>query len=125
MIFLGFGHPAKFLIGESPLSRPQSPDFKWPLTREEKMEELDQVYPLYADTPQAPNIIAARDYHSKFPADQVVPETIVVFMDGRQIDESEISMHKGQPWCEVWMHNNEIAVQDNLLFSLREVSMIS
>lgn len=107
------------------MPRPQSPEFKWPLTRQERMEELDQLYPLYADTPQAPNIIAAKDYHSKFPADQVVPETFVVFMDGREIDESEISMHKGQPWCEVWMHYNEIAIQDNLLFSFRAASMIS
>lgn len=82
------------------------------------MEELDQLCPPYAGTPQAPNIIAANESHSKFPTDDVVLATIVVSMEGRQIDESEISMHKGQPWREVRICFMNFAILDNLRFCL-------
>lgn len=104
MIFPNFGHPIKFYIEDSTLSRPTSPDLKWPLTREERIQELDELYPLYSHTPQAQNIIAAKKHHSQFPAEQIVPANMITFMEGKQIGESEVSLYSGQPWCEVWMY---------------------
>lgn len=104
MIFPNFVRPIKFYLEDSTLSRPTSPDLKWPLTREERIQELDELYPLYSHTPQAQNIIAAKKHHSQFPAEQIVPANMITFMEGKQIGESEVSLYSGQPWCEVWMY---------------------
>lgn len=87
-----------------------SPDLNWPLTRKERIQELDELYPLYCHSGQEKNIIAAKEYHSQFPADQIIPATLILFVDGRQVDEDDpnISMPLGRSWYEVCKHFSAI-----------------
>lgn len=74
-----------------------------PLTRKELIQELDELCPLYCHSGQEKNIIAAKEYHSQFPADQIAPATLILFVEGRQVDENDpdISMPPGMSWYEV------------------------
>ena len=47
---------------EFPFSTP-----KWPLTRAERIAELQEQLLFYAKANQGPNILAAMAYHSQFP----------------------------------------------------------
>ena len=71
---------------------------KWPLTRGERIKELDRLQPLFEHTSQRDNIIAMKAWHARFPSDQVVPEETVWFERGKKVEKDDIVA--GQ--CEVW-----------------------
>ena len=50
---------------------------KWPLTRAERVQELDFLSQHYNQTRQRENIDAAKAWHSQFPPDEIVPDQIV------------------------------------------------
>ncbi|KAL1882448.1 hypothetical protein Plec18167_002864 [Paecilomyces lecythidis] len=60
---------------------------KWPLTRAERIKELDDLLAHYDKTEQAANVRAAKAWHAQFPPDQIVPEETICFQNGRKVDE--------------------------------------
>lgn len=76
---------------------------KWPLTRAERVQELEELLSRhYFKTIQKDNIKSAIAYHKGFPPDQVIPDDeLVWFQNGKIIDESEIDGEKGTLWDEV------------------------
>lgn len=74
---------------------------KWPLTRAERIHELQRVAPFYESTYQKENIAAAIHWHSQFGPYEICPEGLVFFRKGRMIEESEVRLEDGIPWPEV------------------------
>jgi hypothetical protein len=74
---------------------------KWPLTRAERIRELDELFEHYGKTLQRSNVIAAKSWHSKFPGDQIVPCELIAFQNGKIVQESDISLENGVVWDEV------------------------
>lgn len=64
-------------------------ELKWPLTRRERIYELDLTCKEYEGT-QVENILAAKVWHPLFPLDEYVPRDLVSFQEGKKIDESEL-----------------------------------
>ena len=80
---------------------PWNYDEKWPLTRAERLQELDDLSPHYEKTLDKDNINAAKAWHSQFPHDQTVPNEMLIFQGGKKVKESEIDLRNGVVWCEV------------------------
>ena len=57
--------------------------------------------PFYENTPHKENIAAAIDWHAQFDADELVPMDIVLFQNGKQIEEVDVRLEDGTPWEEV------------------------
>lgn len=75
---------------------------RWPLTRGQRMKELDQLLSDYKSTHQLENILAARTYHSQFPAHGYIPLAVISFMEGKIVDESwDIYALRGPAWSDV------------------------
>lgn len=74
---------------------------KWPLTRAERVQELDFLSQHYNQTSPRENIDAAKAWHSQFPPDVIVPDQIVTFQDGKIVKESELQPEGGPVWEEV------------------------
>ena len=74
---------------------------KWPITRGERIHELQTLNEYYAHTSQAANIKAAIAWHSGFHADELVPAPLVWFQDGVIKEEADISDEAGVIWTEV------------------------
>lgn len=55
----------------------------------------------YNKTSQRENVDAARAWHGKFPPDEIVPDEIVTFQDGKIVKESELQPDGGAIWEEV------------------------
>lgn len=72
---------------------------KWPLTRLERIQELDIMYKEMEGTPQVENIKAAKAWYSQFPLNEYVQDETVFFQKGRKIEESE--MKASFIWSEV------------------------
>lgn len=88
-------------FSELPSSFPWNLEAKWPLTRRERIKELEELSEHYEKTAQKDNIRAARLYHAQFPLDEIVPEKDIFFQDGKQVEESEIKVDAGVIWDEV------------------------
>ncbi|GAD95831.1 hypothetical protein PVAR5_4477 [Paecilomyces variotii No. 5] len=73
---------------------------KWPITRAERLEELEKMSPHYEKTDQRANLKAAKAWHVQFPPDEIVPEDTIYFVNGQKVDESGIDSHKGWVWEE-------------------------
>ncbi|CRG83699.1 hypothetical protein PISL3812_01054 [Talaromyces islandicus] len=71
--------------------RPSFPlgfEFKWPLTRAERVQELEEILSRhYFKTPQKNNIKAAIAYHAGFPPDEMIPDEHICFQDGKAMKE--------------------------------------
>ncbi|RJE20720.1 hypothetical protein PHISCL_06941 [Aspergillus sclerotialis] len=52
---------------------PWNYDMKWPVTRAERIKELDDLFAHYKHTYHKDNVIAVKAWHSQFPPDQIVP----------------------------------------------------
>lgn len=76
-------------------------ELKWPLTRAERLKELEEMSVHYEKTDQRDNIRAAKAWHAQFPPDQIVPEETIYFVNGQKVDESEVDDHEGWVWEEV------------------------
>lgn len=50
---------------------------EWPLTRAERIAELQEQLPFYAKANQSPNILAAIAYHSQFPGEEMVTTDLI------------------------------------------------
>ncbi|KAJ9194427.1 hypothetical protein DTO164E3_7312 [Paecilomyces variotii] len=87
-------------FSELPSSFPWNFEAKWPLTRRERIKELEELSEHYEKTAQKDNIRAARLYHAQFPLDEIVPEKDIFFQDGKQVEESEIKVDAGVIWDE-------------------------
>jgi hypothetical protein len=74
---------------------------KWPLTRAERLRELDDLTPHYEKTLQKDNINASKAWHSQFPHDQIIPNERLIFQKGKKVEESEIQSENGVVWDEV------------------------
>ena len=100
---LSFQPCANVIIEETGVSPSFPHDFmgKWPLTRAERMQELDFLSQHYNKTSQRENVDAARAWHGKFPPDEIVPDEIVTFQDGKIVKESELQPDGGAIWEEV------------------------
>jgi hypothetical protein len=75
--------------------------WKWPLTRAERLKELDELSVHYDKTPQRANINAVKLWHSQFPENQIIPCEVVTFQGGKKVDEAEIDLEDGVIWDEV------------------------
>ncbi|KAJ9364498.1 hypothetical protein DTO280E4_1744 [Paecilomyces variotii] len=75
-------------------------ELKWPLTRAERLKELEEMSVHYEKTDQRDNIKAAKAWHAQFPPDQIVPEETIYFVNGQKVDESEVDDHEGWVWEE-------------------------
>ncbi|KAL1861160.1 hypothetical protein Plec18170_001675 [Paecilomyces lecythidis] len=73
---------------------------KWPLTRAERIKELDDQLARYEKTEQEANVRAAKAWHAQFPPDQIVPEETICFQNGRKVDEIDDD-NGGWVWEEV------------------------
>lgn len=91
----------KSFFPELPPSFPWNFEAKWPLTHAERIKELEELSKHYEKTAQKENIRAARLYHAQFPPDEVVPEKLIFFQDGKQVEETEIKVDGGVVWDEV------------------------
>ena len=80
---------------------PWNYDLKWPLTRVERLQELDNLTSHYEKTLQKDNINAAKAWHSQFPRDQTIPHELLIFQAGKKVRESDINLENGVVWCEV------------------------
>lgn len=60
---------------------------KWPVTRAERLRELEILSIHYDTTNQKNNIMAVKSWHGKFPPGQVVPDEEVIFQDGKFVKE--------------------------------------
>lgn len=74
---------------------------KWPVTRGERIHELQTINQHYAQTSQAANVNAAIMWHLQFHADELVPSLVVWFQDGVMKEETDISDEAGDIWTEV------------------------
>ena len=74
---------------------------KWPLSHSERISELEEQLPFYANTNQAKNIIAAIKYHSQYSGEDMVSSEIITFVDGKRIDEANLDANEGTTWFEV------------------------
>ncbi|KAJ9251186.1 hypothetical protein DTO207G8_5537 [Paecilomyces variotii] len=90
----------KSFFPELPSSFPWNFEAKWPLTHAERIKELEELSKDYEKTAQKENIRAARLYHAQFPPDEVVPEKLIFFQDGKQVEETEIKVDGGVVWDE-------------------------
>ncbi|KAN0081848.1 hypothetical protein V8E54_003146 [Elaphomyces granulatus] len=75
--------------------------WKWPLTRAERLKELDELSVHYDKTPQRANINAVKLWHSQFPENQIIPCEVVTFQGGKKVDEAEIDLEDGVIWDEL------------------------
>lgn len=91
------------IIGEVGFSSTFPHDFigKWPLTRAERIQELDFLSQHYNQTSQSENIAAAKEWHGKFPPNETIPDDIVIFQDGKVVKMSELQPEGGPIWEEV------------------------
>jgi hypothetical protein len=89
------------VVGIDSSKFPWNYEEKWPLTRAERLKELDDLSVHYSKTLQRANVDAAKLWHSRFPADQIVPSKQVSFQGGRIVEESEIRLENGVVWDEV------------------------
>lgn len=55
------------------------------------------MVPFYKSTAQKDNIAAAKDWHSQFASDEMVPADLVIFQKGIKIEESDLRLEDGQP----------------------------
>ena len=89
---------------ETPKQDMKKPPFrlpKWPLSHSERISELEEQLPFYANTNQAKNIIAAIKYHSQYSGEDMVSSEIITFVDGKRIDEANLDANEGTTWFEV------------------------
>ncbi|GAD98266.1 hypothetical protein PVAR5_6957 [Paecilomyces variotii No. 5] len=95
-------------------NNPPNYEPKWPLTRAERIKELDDPSAHYDKTEQRDNIRAAKAWHAQFPPDQIVPEETICFVNGRRVDESEVDNHEGWVWEEgvVWYDYSYFELED-------------
>ena len=63
---------------------------KWPITRRERIQELQTLNEYYGHTSQADNITAAIAWHSKFSADELVHALLALFQDKAIKEESDL-----------------------------------
>jgi hypothetical protein len=82
-------------------SFPRNYQWKWPLTRAERLKELDELSARYDKTRQRANINAVKLWHSQFPKDQIIPDEVVTFQGGKRVDEAEIDLEGDVIWDEV------------------------
>lgn len=47
------------------------------------------------------NVTATRKWHAQFAPDEIVSDDLVMFQQGRSIEEKEFRIENGQPWEEV------------------------
>lgn len=85
----------------SPPSPSQIP-LKWPLTRAERIRELERLAPFYESNAPKNNILTARAYHAQFPVEELVP-AMRVFCNGQIVDRSKMRLSEGPTWREVWI----------------------
>ena len=76
-------------------------DWKWPVTREERIKELENIAPFYKGTPHQENIVAAIAWHATFSPNETAPGELTFFQNGRKVEESQMRFEDGQPWVEV------------------------
>lgn len=74
---------------------------KGPLTRAERVRELDELSCHYMRTLQKDNIMAVKAWHLQDPQEQIFPAKTVNFQNGKRIEESEINLENGEAWYEV------------------------
>ncbi|QKX56908.1 uncharacterized protein TRUGW13939_04016 [Talaromyces rugulosus] len=78
---------------------------KWPLTRAERVQELEELLSRhYFKTMQRENIKGAIAYHAGFPPDEVMPDESVCFQGVKivEVPVSEIDPEKGPPWLRFY-----------------------
>ena len=74
---------------------------KWPISRRERVEELEVLSEHYNNTPQRANVAAAIDWHKKFPPGERVPGDVVCFQGGQRVEQSQLDPDGEIIWDEV------------------------
>lgn len=74
---------------------------KWPVTRGERIEELNELSGHYEHITQKDNINAVKDWHSKFLLDQTITNETVFFQQGKRVEWSDLDDDHGVIWEEV------------------------
>jgi hypothetical protein len=73
---------------------------RWPITHGQRIAELKLLATFYSKRGQDQNLQAAINWHSKFPPDEFVDESLC-FEHGIIINESEKKLGGGPWWYEV------------------------
>lgn len=86
---------------------------KWPITRGERVGELEVLSHHYNKTPQKANVAAAIAWHSQFPPGERVPDDLVCFQGGKTVEQSQLEPEKGMVWDEVSKGYNPYSIAAN------------
>lgn len=93
---------------------------KWPISRRERVKELEVLSEHYNNTPQRANVAAAIYWHKKFPSGERVPDDVVCFQGGQRVEQSQLDPDGEIIWDEVskGYNPNNIAANEALLRAL-------
>jgi hypothetical protein len=83
-----------------PLRRNPFPDWKWPLTRKERIAELEPLLRNEHWEQNFANIKAAIEWHGRFDGDTFCDATLISFQHGRKLESLE-ELTSGAQWVEV------------------------